>query len=85
MIFKTTEAEVLEIINRTYNVKSFRVKPKEFMNFKAGQFMQVILKEEPEYTRYLSISNSPTERGYLEFTKKLTESKFSKALEELKV
>ena len=34
--------------------------------------------------RYLSISNSPTEPGYIEFTKKMTGSDFSCTLDKLK-
>jgi len=79
------EARIKEIIQRTYNVKSFRLEAKEWIDFKAGQFLQVSLKTEPELKRYLSISNSPTEKGYIEFTKKLTESDFSRALDSLRI
>src|SRR4030042_6345006 len=77
------EAKIKEIIPRTYNVKSFRLEAGSDIDFKAGQFLEVALK--PELKRYLSISNSPTETGYLEFTKKLTESDFSKTLNSLKI
>lgn len=79
------EPKIKEIIPRTYNVKSFRVEVGREIDFKAGQFLQVSLKTEPELKRYLSISNAPSEKGYLEFTKKLTESDFSKTLNSLKV
>jgi ferredoxin-NADP reductase len=79
------EAKIKEIITRTYNVKSFRVQTGGETDFQAGQFLQVTLKTEPELKRYLSISNSPTEKGYLEFTKKLTESDFSKTLNSLRI
>lgn len=78
------EPKIKEIIPRTYNVKSFRVEVGREIDFKAGQFLQVSLKTEPELKRYLSISSSPSEQGYLEFTKKITESEFSKALNSLK-
>ena len=78
------EAKIKEIIPRTYNVKSFRLEIKGEINFKAGQFLAVTLKTEKELSRYLSISNSPTEKGYIEFTKKITESEFSQALSRLK-
>lgn len=77
------EAKVKEIIQRTPNVKSIRVVVEE-PNFKAGQFCRISLKQEPECKRYLSISSSPTEKGYIEFTKKITESDFSKILSTLK-
>ncbi len=78
------KAKIKEVIQRNYNVKSFRVEIDAAVDFKAGQFMKVSLGDNQELKRYLSISNSPTEKGYLEFTKKLTESNFSKTLNNLK-
>ncbi len=43
----------------------------------------VTLRQDPALKRYLSISSSPTEKGYLEFTKKLTQSDFSMVLDNL--
>ncbi len=77
------EAKITRIIPRTYNVKSVRLEPQEWIDFQAGQFMRVSLKTDNQCKRYLSISSSPTEKGYLEFTKKLTESDFSKTLDGL--
>ncbi|MCM8782403.1 MAG: FAD-binding oxidoreductase [Candidatus Omnitrophica bacterium] len=76
--------KINEIIQRTYNVKSFRLGMAQWIDFKAGQFMHISLQEGEKYRRYLSISSSPTEQGYIEFTKKLTESDFSKALNNLR-
>jgi ferredoxin-NADP reductase len=77
------ELKIKEIIPRTYNVKSFRLEINEDINFKAGQFLSVSLKTGKELTRYLSISSSPTEKGYIEFTKKITKSEFSQTLNKL--
>lgn len=81
---KELEVKIKEVIQRTHNVKSFRLEVEEGINFKAGQFLLVTLKTEPELKRCLSISSSPTEKGYLEFTKKITESEFSQRLDTLK-
>jgi glycine betaine catabolism B len=78
------EAVVSEVIQRTYNVKSIRVTVKDPVPFKAGQFLSVQLGLGAEFKRYLTISNSPTEKGFLEFTKKVSESQFSRALDALK-
>jgi len=78
------ETRIKEVIQRTYNVKSFRVDPAKEIEFKAGQFLQVTLKNDPQLKRYLSISSSPTEECHLEFTKKLTQSDFSKTLDTLR-
>jgi glycine betaine catabolism B len=78
------EAKVKEVIQRTYNVKSVRVEVSGPIDFKAGQFLAVMLKAGPEYKHYLSFSNSPTEKGYIEFTKKISPSVFSQAFDALK-
>lgn len=80
------ETEVLNIIQRTHNVKSFRFRIKEDVDFKQGQFFFVTIKiDGVERTKHFSFSNSPTEKGYVEFTKRITDSEFSQALERLKV
>lgn len=73
-----------EIIPRNYNVKSFRLEARANIEYKAGQFLSVQILAEKEGKRYLSISSSPTEKGYIEFTKKITQSSFSKILNSLK-
>ena len=76
-------ARVKEAIPRAYNVKSIRLEIGREIAFKAGQFLLITLQDNPELKRYLSISSSPTERCYLEITKKLTNSDFSKALKQI--
>ena len=44
-----------------------------------------IKSEKRKMTKHFTISSSPTERDFIEFTKKLTGSKFSNALEALKL
>ncbi len=78
------QTRVREIIQRNYAVKSFRVEPGKEIEFRAGQFLLVSFSGNPQLKRYLSISNSPTESSYIEFTKKLTQSDFSKVLDALK-
>ena len=80
------EAGVSQIIQRTRNVKSFRFKMKKSVPFKPGQFFFVNITVEGRQTaKHFSFSNSPTEKGYVEFTKKITESPFSMALDNLGV
>ncbi len=78
------ELPVKEIIARTPNVKSVRLAPAEKADYRAGQFMKVTLDAETNLSRWLSFSSSPTEEGYIEFTKKLTGSDFSRAIERLR-
>lgn len=79
------ETEVLDVIKRTPTVKSFRFKVGEQTAFKAGQFFFVTIKMgEEKRTKHFSFSNSPTEKDYIEFTKRITESPFSKTLNGLK-
>lgn len=70
--------KIKEIIDRSPGVKSFRLYVEDEIPYKAGQFLCVSLNTEPVCKRYLSISSSPTEKGYIEFTKKITQSDFSR-------
>ncbi|MBI4981556.1 MAG: hypothetical protein HZC15_00165 [Candidatus Omnitrophica bacterium] len=78
------ELIIKEVIQRSYNVKSFRLEVDSSALFKAGQFLLVSFKDAPELKRYLSFSSSPTEKEYIEFTKKITSSDFSCKLNSLK-
>ncbi len=79
------ETELVEIIKRTHDVKSFRfVRPSSF-EYKAGQFMFVTIpSEDGELKKHFTISSSPTEPDFIELTKKLTGSSYSNALDSLK-
>ena len=78
------DAEVKEIIKRTYNVKSFRFEKPRNLSYKPGQFMFITVKIDcQERQKHFTISSSPTE-DFLEFTKKLTGHEFSNALDALK-
>ncbi len=80
------DTEVLDIIQRTHNVKSLRFKIEEGVEFKAGQFFFITIKlGDRERQKHFSFSNSPTEKGYVEFTKRITDSEFSQALDKLKI
>lgn len=78
-------AEVLDVIDRVPGVKSFRFTRQESFYFKAGQWFFVHLDiGGEERKKPFSFSSSPTEEGYVEFTKKLTSSDFSQKLNCLK-
>jgi len=86
MEVKEFETEVIEIIQRTHDIKSFRFAIPEEINFKPGQFFVLTIKiKGEEATKHFSFSNSTTEKGYVEFTKRITGSEFSQALDLLKV
>lgn len=80
-------AAFIETIGRTSSVKSFRFTLSEKINFLPGQFLQIIFDEadrdNKELNKYLSISSSPT-KDYIEVTKRISDSKFSKRLLGLK-
>jgi ferredoxin-NADP reductase len=79
------ETKVKEIIQRTYNVKSFRFPRPDVLDYEAGQFMFVTIKSENnKLAKHFTISSSPTEKEFVEFTKKLTGSPFSNALDAMK-
>lgn len=78
------ELKIKDVIQRTYNVKSIRLEASDDKAFKPGQYLIVKIKSGgKELIKALSISSSPTEKGYIEFTKKLTQSEFSNALDRL--
>lgn len=79
------ETRVMDIIQRTYNVKSFRfLRPVSF-DYKPGQYVFITIKSGQEQMKKpFSISSSPTEEEFIEFTKKLTDHPFSIALATLK-
>jgi len=78
---------LIESIKRTQSIASFRFKAAEAIDFLPGQFTQLIFDSENlrnrELNKYLSFSSSPT-KDYIEVTKRLTESEFSKKLKSLK-
>ncbi|MGA3191566.1 MAG: FAD-binding oxidoreductase [Candidatus Bathyarchaeia archaeon] len=81
------ETKVTDIIQRTYNVKSVRFPRPASFQYKPGQFMFITIKSEQDelLKKHFTISSSPTEREVLEFTKKLTDHPFSRALNALRV
>ena len=80
------EAVVEDIIVRTYNVKSYRfARPRSF-SYRAGQFTFVTVEDDGQKMKKpLTLSSSPTELDYIEFTKKLTGHPFSNGLEALRI
>ncbi len=80
------ETQVKDVLLRNYNVKSFRFYRPVSVDFKPGQFMFVTIRiDGQEAQKHFTISSSPTEREFIEFTKKLTGHPFSNALKGLRV
>ncbi|WP_440952593.1 ferredoxin--NADP reductase [Methanococcoides sp. FTZ1] len=80
------DAPITEIIWQTHDVKSFRFERPEEFEYKAGQYFFVSIPVDGEIQRKpFTISSSPTENGYLEFTKKLTGHEFSNVLDGMEV
>lgn len=80
------ESKILKIIQRTDVVKSFIFKRPDEFNFKAGQYILVTLNiDGVPITKPLTISSSPTQYDFLEFTKKLTGHPYSNVLNAMKI
>ncbi|WP_406656303.1 FAD-binding oxidoreductase [Methanolobus sp. ZRKC2] len=80
------EGAVIEILPRSKNIKSFRFKRPEGFDFKAGQYIIVtIAVDGKNVSKPFSLSSSPTEKDYIEFTKRLTGHEFSNALDSMEV
>ncbi len=82
-----TKGRFLENIERTPSVVSFRFALQEKINFLPGQYLQLMFDpgrgDNRALNHLLSFSSSPT-RDYVEVTKKLSESEFSRRLTELR-
>jgi ferredoxin-NADP reductase len=77
MIFETVFSEV---IPRTRDIRSFRFNRINDFAYNAGQFMYVTIEMSGKrMMKHFTISSSPSE-NYLEFTKRLTDSDYSKVL-----
>lgn len=78
---------LIESKNRLGMIKSFRFQPKQSFIFQPGQFAKIIFDKDSlinkDFNKYLSFS-SPPGQGYLEFTKKISDSLFSQKLCNLK-
>ena len=82
MKFETT---VIDIIPRTSDTRSFRFPRPDDFDYKPGQYMMVTIKSgDKELMHPFSISSSPTEQDFIEFTKKLTTSEYSTQLRAIK-
>lgn len=79
------DSEVSDIIQRTATIRSFRFPIRaKGISYQVGQFFFVTIKvEQGEGIHHLSFSSSPTERGYVEFTKRITKSAYSQALSQM--
>ncbi len=77
-------ASVLAVIQQTPTIKTIRFSLPARAEFKPGQYLRITLEGKQTLTRCLSISSSPTETGYLEVTKRITQSDFSQILNEVK-
>ncbi len=79
-------AKLIARIARTASIESFRFVPQEKFDFLPGQFVQFLFDEansgNKELNKYLSLSSSPTQ-GYIEVTKRLSDSLFSQKLKGL--
>jgi len=80
------ETQFQEIIPRTHDITSFRFPRPAELDYKAGQFLFITLKQgDKELSKHFSFSSSPTEKEHIEFTKKFTDHEYSLALKAVKI
>jgi len=85
MEVKEFETTVIDVISRTHDIKSIRFSAPEDIDFKPGQYFVLTIKiNGQDATKHFSFSNSPTEKGFIEFTKRITNKEFSQALDQMK-
>jgi ferredoxin-NADP reductase len=72
---------IIDILARGTDAKSIRMGLDRDVSYRPGQYLMLTIEAKgKKITKPLSISSSPTEKGYIEFTKKLTGSPFSDAI-----
>jgi len=85
---KEISGKLIEKIQRTPSVVSFRFFSEDKLQFIAGQFLNVIFDESNlsnrELNKFLSFSSGPS-KNYFEITKRLSSSSFSDKLRNLKI
>jgi len=64
-------ATITNIKPLSVDVKHFTVKPKENIDFKAGQFIKTILNDGKEFARSYSIASAPNEKGTFDLCVKI--------------
>lgn len=65
--YEYTEAEIIDVVDETSNIKTFTLKPKEEIPFRAGQFMDVTIPGIGE-APFTPSSNHDSFREKLDFT-----------------
>lgn len=80
------DSEVSQIIKRTPTIKSFQFPIRaRGVQYKAGQFFYLTIKvNDQDAIHHFSFSNSPADQGYVEFTKRITSSAYSQALDTMR-
>ena len=80
------EPVVKRIISRAVDTLSFRFSRPVNFSYKPGQYIMVTIKSgEKELVHPLSLSSSPTDLDFIEFTKKLTSSEYSNRLRAMRI
>lgn len=80
------QLELIEVITHCCDVRTFRFEMPRDIDYKPGQYLVLTLNiAGRDVSKAFSLSSSPTEKGYIEFTKKISDSAFSLALDALKV
>ena len=80
------DSAVSRVIQRTPDIKSFLfpIRAKR-VRYRSGQYFFLTIKVDGEDAiHHFSFSSSPTEKGYIMFTKRITSSDFSQSLDKLK-
>ncbi len=80
------ESEVSRVVRQTPEIKTFRFSVYAWgVRYLPGQFFFLTIKVGGKGAiHHFSFSSSPTEKGYIEFTKRITDSDFSQTLDAMK-
>lgn len=80
------QLELIEIITHCCDVRTFRFELPREVAYRPGQYLVMTLSLfGRDVSKAFSLSSSPTEKGFIEFTKKISDSPFSQALNALEI
>ena len=77
------DASLIKAFDIVPGVKSFRISRSPDFNYEAGQYVKAKISD--KLFRFFSVSSSPSEAGYIEFTTRMSGSDYKNALDRLKI
>ncbi len=84
------QAKLIKVVEESFKTKTFIFEPEKKVTFLPGQYfyftLPELIAEDPRgQTRHFTLSNSPTEGSYIQFTTRISESGYKQTLDKYKI